>query len=522
MNFIQLNMYNTKLNFIPYIALTIIAFSINFWTGMRGVFPIDTFLHYDTAFKILENEIPIRDYWVIHGIALDYFQSIFFYIFGVNWISYLTHSSIFNCLITIIVYVFFNQLEIGKTNSFFLSAFFSILAYPVSGVPFLDHHATFFCLISLLLFYFSIKNNSTYLHYLIPILFGLAFLSKPVPSIYILFSFLVVLAIYIFRERNILLIKNLVIGSIIFLLFLIFFFKAQNIPIISFYEQMILYPLSIGEQRFENIFESIYNRIFNYKFIILTLLFIVFLMLKNSNYRKLSKENNYIIFILILFSITMMFHQLLTKNQNFIFFLIPLNMGIIFLLIKNFLEQKKIFSFIFLILTFLVTYKYHERFNIERKFHELANINLDSSVGASKISNSLFPLKWITPNFENPTNEFLIIEKLLEKINIESDNILLISNYNFIDSITEKKLFLVSRNYDNVTIPSKKNKFSRSFKNQLIKKINEKNIKIIFIFSPQESMALKFKNNLFSYLEEKCFDFENIEIGMDKITFKNC
>ena len=112
--------------------------------------------------------------------------------------------------------------------------------------------------------------------------------------------------------------------------------------------------------------------------------------------------------------------------------------------------------------------------------------------------------------------------KTFRKINIESDNILLISNYNFIDSITEKKLFLVSRNYDNVTIPSKKNKFSRSFKNQLIKKINEKNIKIIFIFSPQESMALKFKNNLFSYLEEKCFDFENIEIGMDKITFKNC
>ena len=99
-------MYNNKLLLLPYFALVVLAFSINFWTGIRGVFPIDTFLHYDTAFKILENEIPIRDYWVIHGIALDYFQSLFFYLFGVNWISYLAHSSTFNSLITIFVYVF--------------------------------------------------------------------------------------------------------------------------------------------------------------------------------------------------------------------------------------------------------------------------------------------------------------------------------------------------------------------------------------------------------------------------------
>ena len=515
-------MYNNKLLLLPYFALVVLAFSINFWTGIRGVFPIDTFLHYDTAFKILENEIPIRDYWVIHGIALDYFQSLFFYLFGVNWISYLAHSSTFNSLITIFVYVFLNQLEIGRINSFLLSAFFSILAYPISGVPFLDHHATFFCLISLLLFYFSIKNNKTYLYYTIPIFFGLAFLSKPVPSFYILITFLIVLSIYIFKERNILLARNLIIGSIIFILLLLLFFKIQKIPIISFYEQLILYPLSIGEQRIENIFEAIKNRIFNYKFIILTLLFIIFLMVKNSNYNRLSKENRYILLILILFSVVMIFHQLLTKNQNFIFFLIPINTGLILFLLKYTEYQKKKISTILLILTFLITCKYHERFNIDRKFHELQNMNLNTSLNASEISESLYPLKWITPNFENPKKEFLIIKKFLEEINNESDNVLLISNYNFIDSIIEKKLFLVSRNYDDVTIPSKKNKFFDSFKNQLLTKINEQNIKTIFIFSPQKAMSLRFRDNLLSYFDEKCFDIKNIDIGIDKITFKKC
>ena len=515
-------MYNSKLLLLPYFALVIIAFSINFWTGIRGVFPIDTFLHYDTAFKILENEVPIRDYWVIHGISLDYFQSLFFYIFGVNWISYLAHSSIFNSLTTIFVYIFFNQLEIGKINSFLLSVFFSILAYPVSGVPFLDHHATFFCLISLILFYFSIKHKRTYLYYIIPILFGLAFLSKPVPSFYIFFSFLIVLAIYILKEKDVLLLRNLAIGSIIFLLLLFIFFKAQNVPIRSFYEQIILYPLSIGEQRITNIFEMINNRIFNYKFIILSLFLITFLLLKNLNYKKLPKENNYIIFILILFSIVMIFHQLLTKNQNFIFFLIPLNVGLILYLIENTEYKKNVILFTLIITTFLITLKYHERFNIDRKFHELQNVNLNSSISSSQISKSLYPLKWITPSFKDPEKELLIIKKFLKQIDNETGNILLITNYNFIDSITEKKLFMVSRNYDDVTIPSKDNKFFLSFKNQFTKKINENNIEKILIFSPKKNMSLKFKNNLLSYLEEKCFDEQNLDFGIDKIIFKKC
>ena len=65
-------------------------------------------------------------------------------------------------------------------------------------------------------------------------------------------------------------------------------------------------------------------------------------------------------------------------------------------------------------------------------------MNLNTSLNASEISESLYPLKWITPNFENPKKEFLIIKKFLEEINNESDNVLLISNYNFIDSIIEK------------------------------------------------------------------------------------
>ena len=74
-----------------YFFLTIFAFVINFWTGSRGVFEIDTFVHFDPAVNILDNILPIRDLWIVHGLTVDLIQSIFFYFFGINWNAYLIH-----------------------------------------------------------------------------------------------------------------------------------------------------------------------------------------------------------------------------------------------------------------------------------------------------------------------------------------------------------------------------------------------------------------------------------------------
>ena len=101
-------MIKNKLPLITYLALAIIAFTFNFWVSTKGVFPIDTFLHYDAAYKILSGEKPVKDYWTIFGITLDYIQSIFFYLFGVNWSSYISHSSLFNSILTIIFFKFLN------------------------------------------------------------------------------------------------------------------------------------------------------------------------------------------------------------------------------------------------------------------------------------------------------------------------------------------------------------------------------------------------------------------------------
>ena len=132
---IKVNNFENKYNFIQYFLTGLVAFFVNFWVSNLGVFPIDTFLHYDSAYKILNGEKPVKDFWIIHGITLDYIQSIFFYFFGVNWLSYISHSSLINAIVSIMFLKLTKELNLNFYYSIILTLSFLTLAYPVSGVP---------------------------------------------------------------------------------------------------------------------------------------------------------------------------------------------------------------------------------------------------------------------------------------------------------------------------------------------------------------------------------------------------
>ena len=155
---------------------------------------------------------------------------------------------------------------------------FLILAYPISGVPFIDHHATFFSLISLFIFYFGLVNKNYKQFIFIPIIFGLAFFSKPVPSAYLCLVFIIIFIAYFIPEKKKEPFLYILYGAILLLL-LTFFLQIENIPISNFFEQLILYPFSIGGDRTNSILEAFKIRMFNYKFIYVLLFYLIFLLI---------------------------------------------------------------------------------------------------------------------------------------------------------------------------------------------------------------------------------------------------
>ena len=71
---------------------------------------------------------------------------------------------------------------------------------------------------------------------------------------------------------------------------------------------------------------------------------------------------------------------------------------IIFLNNKFKIKSKKIINIFFVVFTIILTIKYNERFNLERKFHDLQGIDLKNFSQASSIDETLYPLKWVTSN----------------------------------------------------------------------------------------------------------------------------
>ena len=96
--------YSEKINIF---LILLISFLVNYHYGSIGVLPIDTFAFFDSANFINKGFFPIRDYWTSNGFFVDFFQSIFFRIFGTNWYSYLLHSSFLNFIFAFLTYRFF-------------------------------------------------------------------------------------------------------------------------------------------------------------------------------------------------------------------------------------------------------------------------------------------------------------------------------------------------------------------------------------------------------------------------------
>ena len=134
------------------LAIILFFFSvfINQYYASKGVSPHDSFSHFDSGYRILQGEYPFNSNWIISGPLVDYIQSIFFYLFGTSWKSYVFHASFFNGIVTLATFFVLIKFEVKTIYSFLFSLLFGILAYPSSGTPFVDHHATFFSLLGII------------------------------------------------------------------------------------------------------------------------------------------------------------------------------------------------------------------------------------------------------------------------------------------------------------------------------------------------------------------------------------
>ena len=99
-------------------------------------------------------------------------------------------------------------------------------------------------------------------------------------------------------------------------------------------------------------------------------------------------------------TLLIIFHQLITANQTFIFSIIPILAGLSHILMEQNISKKNIYKIIILLLVIFVTVKYHAEYNVKRKFMDLQNVNLGNAINANLLDKKFKNLKWITPFFQ--------------------------------------------------------------------------------------------------------------------------
>ena len=464
------------------------SFLINYHYGFIGFMPMDNTVLYNGGYRILNGYIPFNDYWLVTGPLLDYLNALFFQLFDLSWNSFIIHSSFFNVLFGISSYLLFLQLKLSNKYSLIYSAFISILFYPVVGTPFVDHHSTFFLILAFYSLILAINKKQYSYYIIIPILFCLSFLSKQTPAVYGLFAVIIlILTFCYFDKKNA---KKIIyyslIGSLIAFFLLFLFFLITKINLSNFFTQYFLFAGSIGDHRFSVYELNLFQEILSFKFIFY-FVFILMLILFNLITKKNSKkEEVFTIVISILLASVLIFHQFYTLNQKYIFFLIPYLCGITHIFYNKSFNKNYFLIFSILLCIFSVT-KYHLRFNEQRKFNELENIDISKAVDAKDLSQSLRGLKWITSqNPENPKQELESLKEVVNFLKFDSTRKVLITDYQVLAPISGIYDFSPNQwHHPTVSFPLQGQKYFETYKQFFIE--NLKKNKIQFILETSES-----------------------------------
>ena len=264
-----------------------------------------------------------------------------------------------------------------------------------------------------------------------------------------------------------------------------------------------MYPQTIGLERLENLKTIKLTSFFsNYKFIFIPLFTLLILnvvqVIKKNNFIK---TNNFFIFLLIFsYSLVVIFHQILTKNQIYIYFLCPL----LFAFINIFFQKNKKVSLFLLIVSFVITIKFYFEFNENRKFHDLKGVNLKNSLSASLIDDSLKGLKWISLSYkDNPSLEMNRLRNIIDHISRDKNPKILITHYLFLSSVIKGNIHSPSRVYtlDGVSFPLKDNKYYNNYSAFFADIINKNNIQSIYLIK-EEGIGEAVVTN---YLDNSCF-----------------
>ena len=180
------------------------------------------------------------------------------------------------------------------------------------------------------------------------------------------------------------------------------------------------------------------------------------------------------------------------------------------------ITNKKYLIYLVIFLAVSSTIYYKISYVDKRKFMELENTKLENLGRAEKIDKKLKYLKWINPAFSGSiSDEIEILKKTINILSNDKKNKFLITHYQFLASLLPNT-YSFSRAYDNVSYPTKNEKYHDNYKQFFHKQLKKKGIQSIYVIEP-------LKKNVFENLiNNNCLQQEKINEILTKFSIIKC
>ena len=166
------------------VIVAVIAAALVWSVGFKGFMPLDQAIVWDGGWRLLDGQAPYADFLLPAGLAPSAIQALVFALGGVSWTSYVAHAAAANAVFAVAVYVTLARLFARPGPPFFYALLSGAALYPPMGTPYPDQHALLFgaLLFMILLWDAGSRRASALRWFLLPVVAAVAFLSKPMPS----------------------------------------------------------------------------------------------------------------------------------------------------------------------------------------------------------------------------------------------------------------------------------------------------------------------------------------------------
>jgi hypothetical protein len=172
---------------------------VNMVYSRMGFMPLDHSIVFDGGWRILNGQVPWRDFMTPSAVVPAAMQAALFAVLGVNWFAYCLHASVVNGLFAALLYILLVIMRLPRPLAFFYGVCATFFFYPPIGVPYMEQHSFFFTLAAITCAVAGNYAESGWTQKIlwasVPVLALLAFFSKQVPFVFAAVSLPVIMTL---------------------------------------------------------------------------------------------------------------------------------------------------------------------------------------------------------------------------------------------------------------------------------------------------------------------------------------